>query len=203
MTVVSTGIDVSGNNGSFKPDPKASFRAVKAAGHSWCYIKATEGETYAFSRLASWADAAKNADLWVGAYHFAQPGVDDARREADHYLRHIAGIPLELAPVLDLETATIAPGALVKWALAWTEHVQAATGRQPMLYTYTYFWKSALAKTPALSHLGLWQADYRAKPENLPPWPQPDIWQYTGKGSVPGITGHVDLNRANVTILGL
>lgn len=60
-----------------------------------------------------------------------------------------------------------------------------------MVYTYTNFADTALAAQP-LAPYDLWLADYRGK--------RPDrrhgMWQYTAEGTVPGISGPVDLSHA-------
>lgn len=44
----------------------------------------------------------------------------------------------------------------------------------------------------ALKAFDLWIADYRGKR----PTRKHGIWQYTSEGTIPGITGNVDLNHA-------
>nr|DAY22249.1 MAG TPA: hypothetical protein [Caudoviricetes sp.] len=66
-----------------------------------------------------------------------------------------------------------------------------AWGLYATVYTYTNFADTALDMA-ALAVYDLWIADYRGKR----PTRKHGIWQYTSKGTVPGITGDVDLNHA-------
>ena len=64
-------------------------------------------------------------------------------------------------------------------------------GLYAMVYTYTNFADTALAMHE-LTDFDLWIADYRSKR----PSRKHGMWQYTSKGSVPGVSGVVDLNHA-------
>ena len=66
-----------------------------------------------------------------------------------------------------------------------------AWGLYAMVYTYTNFADTALDMA-ALAAYDLWIADYRGKR----PTRKHGIWQYTSEGTIPGITGNVDLNHA-------
>lgn len=63
-------------------------------------------------------------------------------------------------------------------------------GLYAMVYTYTSFADTAL-DMDKLSPYDLWIADYRGKR----PARSHGMWQYTSSGSLPGITGPVDLNH--------
>lgn len=64
-------------------------------------------------------------------------------------------------------------------------------GLYAMVYTYTNFADTAL-DMDALAAYDLWIADYRGKR----PSRKHGMWQYTDKGSVPGVSGPVDLSHA-------
>ena len=64
-------------------------------------------------------------------------------------------------------------------------------GLYAMVYTYTNYADTAL-DMDALTAYDLWIADYRGKR----PSRKHGIWQYTDKGSVPGVSGPVDLSHA-------
>ena len=198
--------DISGHNRAFKADPGAAFEALHAAGIRQCYIKATEGESYDFARFAELAIIGKARGVDPGGYHFARPDShgDDPEREAQHFADSMRGVPLILAPALDLEKTSEhwrgSAEALVEWALRYCRALAATTYRIPVLYTGKWFWESKLAKTQALNDLRLWLAAYPTvvpTSDRLPPrlgaW-APTAWQYTGGGTVPGIEGVIDLS---------
>jgi len=60
-----------------------------------------------------------------------------------------------------------------------------------MVYTYTNFADTALAAQP-LAPYDLWLADYRGKR----PARRHGMWQYTAKGTIPGVSSLVDLSHA-------
>lgn len=60
-----------------------------------------------------------------------------------------------------------------------------------MVYTYTNFADTALAAQP-LAPYDLWLADYRGKR----PARRHGMWQYTSSGTIPGVSGPVDLSHA-------
>ena len=67
-----------------------------------------------------------------------------------------------------------------------------------MVYTYTNFADTALAAQP-LAPYDLWLADYRGKR----PARRHGMWQYTAEGTVPGISGPVDLSVAYKDYAGI
>jgi lysozyme len=72
------------------------------------------------------------------------------------------------------------------------------TGRQPIVYTGNVF---ASRFDPTFSMYKLWVAKYSTqKPNTVPAWNSWWAWQYSSKGSVPGINGEVDLDEYNGTI---
>ncbi len=65
-------------------------------------------------------------------------------------------------------------------------------GRYCILYTYKSF-AAAYLDMSALSRYDFWLAHYTARTDYTGPY---GMWQYTSSGSVPGISGRVDCNRA-------
>lgn len=66
-----------------------------------------------------------------------------------------------------------------------------AWGLYAMVYTYTNFADTALDMA-ALAAYDLWIADYRG----TRPTRKHGMWQYTSKGTIPGVSGPVDLSHA-------
>lgn len=66
-----------------------------------------------------------------------------------------------------------------------------AWGLYAMVYTYTDFADTALDMA-ALAAYDLWIADYRG----TRPTRKHGMWQYTAKGTIPGVSGPVDLSHA-------
>ncbi|GAC1328303.1 MAG: hypothetical protein NVSMB13_15340 [Mycobacteriales bacterium] len=84
--------------------------------------------------------------------------------------------------------------------------MQQMTGRTPIIYTYRYFWQTAMANTSAFSGYPLWIAQYSGTAPAYPlvgGWDTHRFWQYTSTGSIPGITGGVDISDFNGDLASL
>ncbi len=204
-----TGPDVS--NWQHPNGAAIDWHQVKAAGHTYAFIKATEGpggrrngQWYTNPYFAAdWRDAGA-VGLARGAYHYAEPErpvVDSAVAQARYYVSVTGTMHggRDLPPVLDMETDNgLSADELTTWARTWLQEVQRLTGRAPMIYTYQYFWQHQMGDTTALTGYRLWFARYTNDPSQVQPpggWQTWTFWQYTSTGSVPGIQGDVDLNR--------
>jgi GH25 family lysozyme M1 (1,4-beta-N-acetylmuramidase) len=155
----------------------------------------------------NWA-AATDAGLYRGAYHYAVPSkkAGDAVRSARAFVA-ITGrmqAPGDLPPVLDLEvTGGLKPEQLVAWTRSWLTAVRSLTGRQPIIYSFPSFWRSAMADSAAFHAYPLWIAHWTAKPSVPGGWPAYTFHQYAATGRVAGIAGEVDLNVFNGSAAGL
>jgi hypothetical protein len=110
--------------------------------------------------------------------------------------------------VLDLEvTGGLTPVELQEWVKSYLERIYERTGARGVIYTSPTFWRNNMADTNWFAINGyrtLWVAHWISGPAPTVPggnwggigW---TFWQYTSSGSVPGITGRVDLNRYNGT----
>lgn len=181
----------------------------------FAFVKATEGTTYVNPYFRSCAGSAARGDwrasgaagLARAAYHYARPTLPltSAADQARFFARVIGdqrkrGI---LPPVLDLEdTGGLSPAQLVTWTQIFLDTLRKETGRVPIVYTYPYFWSSAMAGSDAFHDYPLWIADYR-DPQIGPRaplpggWPDFTFWQYTSSATQPGVRGRIDMNWFN------
>ncbi len=182
--------------------------AVRAAGHSYAFVKATESTDYTNPWFARDWGGAGAAGLYRGAYHFARPAlpISTALDQARYFVSRVGsmGGGLDLPPVLDLEaTGGLGQRDLAEWTRAWLAEVQRLTGKSPILYTGYYFWRDAVGNPADIgAAYRLWLPSYPSDPESttfrpLVPagWRMWTFWQYRSNGSVPGISGEVDMNR--------
>ncbi|HUY25409.1 MAG TPA: glycoside hydrolase family 25 protein [Candidatus Saccharimonadales bacterium] len=110
------------------------WAAVKGSGVEAVYVEATQGTDGALSNpyLAQDVQGAVSVGLHVGAYHFAYPALNSWQAESAWFRARIAGLPLDLPPVLDFETpGGLSSQALADWAQAWLGDFPAS-----MLYCY-------------------------------------------------------------------
>lgn len=200
------GVDVYSGNGTI------NWNAVKAAGYTFAYAKATEGVGYTDSQYLNYAVNGVNAGMKMGAYHFARPDLNPttagAISEANYFLSVAQPyiVDCELPPSLDLEgsylLSSFTSAQLTAWVQNWMNTVQAATGIKPVLYigasTVSYLnsslniyplWRDELTGTPSA-------------PTNLGVWTTWAFNQYSWSGIVPGISGSstdMDVFNGNMT----
>ena len=177
-----------------------NWNSVAGADYKFAFCKASEGVSYTDPKFTTNMNNGKSAGLLMGAYHFATPytnGVNDANDEADYFVQ-VAGNYIEdswLRPVLDLEqTGGVSWSTLSSWTDAWMQRVKTKTGVEPILYINSYYSNNL---DSSLTKYNLWIAHYGVNSPNTGKWSTWDFWQYTSEGSVPGISGNVDLDVFN------
>lgn len=191
-----TGIDVSHHQQAI------DWVQVKQAGIEFAIIRIgyrgyNDGllheDTYAAENLRQ----AKAAGLKIGAYFFSQ-AIDpqEAKEEADYALSLLTGIELDLPLAYDWEyisetarTAGMTRRMLTDCTVSFCETVKRA-GLEPMIY-FNRSQSRDLLMLSELTDYRWWLALY--DPAMDYPY-KVDMWQYTSAGSVPGISGNVDVN---------
>ncbi|WP_170312824.1 glycoside hydrolase family 25 protein [Prescottella subtropica] len=172
---------------------------VRASGHEFGMVKATEGLSYTNPYFAQDSLAMRVAGVARGAYHYADPAASPEAQAAFFAanalaVNQIGGLP----PVLDLEsTGGLSAPQLIDWTHRYLNAVQGLTGRTPIIYTYPNFWRTAMANTTEFTNYPLWIADYNGgnAPGPLPGgWKNWAFWQYTDSGRIPGVNANIDLN---------
>lgn len=131
-----------------------------------------------------------NIPFGVYLYSYAKD-LDGAKSEAKHVLRLLEPYKNNLSyPVYyDLEEAGTENGA-VERALAFGEIIE-AEGYWCGIYANQYWWRTYLKN--GLDRYTKWVAKYSdEKPSGISG--TYDIWQYSSKGTIPGIEGNVDMN---------
>lgn len=189
------GIDVSANNGHI------DWGRVAKSGVRFAYIKVSEGD-YLNPQAAADAHNAKAAGLLVGAYCFVSPKAGrTGGQEADLFLARAlkAGLLSKgcLRPVADIEVTRLPVGRPSRrYDYQFLARIIKVTGVKPFVYTGSWFWDGVLGARN--SHgCPLWLAAYTTTWKRYIPQGFKrgvSIHQWTDKGTVPGIAGHVDLD---------
>ena len=195
------GVDVSSYQGE-----EIDWAKVAASGIEFVMIRVgyrgygTEGTLNLDSCFQKNLAGAKAAGLKVGAYFFSQAiNTAEAAQEAQFVLQALAGQALDYPLVYDWEVIS-ADGARTKGldnttltdcAITFCESVRMA-GYTPMVYYnlpvgYLHY------QLDRLTAYDVWFAQYASMPSMYYNY---RIWQYSDKGSVPGIPGKVDMNIA-------
>jgi GH25 family lysozyme M1 (1,4-beta-N-acetylmuramidase) len=182
---------------------------IMTSAPTFAISKATEGTTFLDPQFASDYAAEKTNNIARGSFDYAQPGlpISTAIAQADFYATTIGTVQEigDLPPVLDLEVPNgLEPRDLISWTQTFLGELMAKTGRVPMISTGRNFWRTSLLNSSAFVRYPLWIADYTpgATAPTAPligGWPTWTMWQWSGAGTLPGITGPVDLDYFNGT----
>ncbi|MBQ8960461.1 MAG: glycoside hydrolase family 25 protein [Ruminococcus sp.] len=192
-----TGVDISEHQGQI------DWQQVKNAGISFAMIRAGY-RTYGGGIITMDESFTENlegaiaAGLDVGVYFFSQAiNTDEAIEEADAVLDAIEGYDITYPVVYDWEliyddsarTDEVSVETLADCCISFCERVKSA-GYEPMIYQnkLTSMYKLDL---PRLKDYGFWLAEYGTEPTYYYDF---KMWQYSSTGTVPGISGQVDLN---------
>jgi lysozyme len=163
---------------------------------SFAFIKASEGRTVADNYFKKNWEAAKDAGLIRGAYHFYRPHLT-AAEQASLFFRMVPKLEKgDLAPVLDIEMrGSCHPSRLKRNLKQWLVMVEKHYGMIPILYTNYGFYKHYLTGKEFKKY-PLWIAHYKTPDINykVNEW---HFWQHSDRGRVNGIRGTVDLNVFN------
>jgi GH25 family lysozyme M1 (1,4-beta-N-acetylmuramidase) len=212
------GVDVSHYDGTI------NWTNVKSSGISFAWAKATEGVSIPDAYFTINAVNAKAAGVCIGAYHFAHPEDNTPSAEANYFWsvagNYIKGDGLSIQPVLDYETFTapnnipVGATSYADWANQWCNAIvskAAAAGVAviPVIYTATGS-GGACNLDSSVAQWNSWIAQPdNGNPQTGNPWEDGGCeewgsgvwtaWQYSWVGSVPGITGAVDLDVFNGT----
>ena len=171
--------------------------AVKASGVDFAIIRIgwwNNGVDKYFERNV--AECERLGIPW-GAYLYSYSmDAEDAASEANHAIdlmnqMKAKGYTPDLPVYLDLEDKEVPLDAAKLATISSTFNGKiAAAGYEPGVYASASWWKNYLT-SPVFDSWSKWSAQYYSVCE-VPS--DPDMWQYTSSGSVPGISGPVDVN---------
>lgn len=187
------GIDVSQWQGNI------DWQKVKGAGVQFAMLRAGYGRNNLDTKFHRNAQGAIVAGIPIGLYWFSYAlNVEMARREAQYAVEVAKKYKITWPIAYDLEYDTVSyavkngvaitKSLATQMAIAFCEEIK-RLGYIPMVYTNLdylnrYFDRSKLP-------YDLWYAQYASTASVA----DKEIWQYSSKGSVPGIAGNVDMNH--------
>ena len=189
------GIDVSKFQGSI------DWNAVKADGITFAIIRCGyrgygSGALVEDSTYRRNIQGAINAGLRVGVYFYSQAiNEAEAVEEASMVLSLVSGYSLPLGVYYDTESVgggranALSAAERTACAVAFCETIRSA-GYSAGVYSYASWFYNAL-NFANISKYNIWIAQYR---DTLSFSYKHNIWQYTGSGSVNGISKPVDMN---------
>ncbi|MBK7861316.1 MAG: hypothetical protein IPJ65_22430 [Archangiaceae bacterium] len=194
------GIDVSKWQGSI------NWSAVKNSGRKFAIARISHGLSYKDEYFAQNWSGMKSVGLIRGGYQFFAPG-EDAVAQANYVVQKLGRLgPGDLPAMLDVEvTDGQTPATITAKIHRWVDIVTAGTGKAPIIYTGAYFWDDHV-KSADFKSTPLVIAWYGTMCPGVPNAWASTGWrfhQYSSTGSVPGISGNVDLDVFNGTLAQL
>ncbi|CAH9063954.1 hypothetical protein PSECIP111854_03327 [Pseudoalteromonas sp. CIP111854] len=189
------GIDVSHDQG------QVNWHKVAQSGIQFVYLKATDGMTYTDPKYSDNLQGIQATNLAVGAYHFFE-AEDDPQKQLAHFLAHIKGKGLTLTPMVDVELLRAQSAAQIKTRLnSFLTELEQQIGCKPLIYSYGSFWQANIGT--GFNDYPFWFAQYNKTMQPPEKLKNIKIWQYSERGSVPGIDTPVDLDKVLDTEQGL
>ena len=189
------GIDVSKHNGNI------DWNAVKNSGVSFVIIRcgyrgSATGVLVEDPMFRSNIKGAKAAGLKVGVYFFSQAVNEvEAVEEASMAVSLVSGYGLDMPIFLDVESAGgradgISRDTRTAVCKAFCQTVQ-NSGYSAGIYA-NKTWLNEKINTSSLTSYKIWLAQYASAPTYTTT--RYDMWQYSSKGRISGISGDVDLD---------
>ncbi|MGH3735261.1 MAG: lysozyme [Micromonosporaceae bacterium] len=195
------GIDVSHWQGPI------DWNGVRASGMAFAYLKATEGVGYRDSRFGENYTNSYRVGILRGAYHYALPDRSSGAAQAEFFIANGGAWSADgktMPGMLDLEWNPyggdcygMSQPQMREWIRGFMTRYHERTGRWAVIYTNIHWWNPCVGDFREFSDKApLWIARYNSSPGAIPPgWPTWSFWQYTSKGQVSGVAGHVDMNE--------
>ena len=188
------GIDVSKWNGNI------DWNAVKNSGVSYVIIRcgyrgSTTGAMIEDPKFKTNIQGALNAGLKVGIYFFSQAVNEvEAVEEASMTIGLIKNYNISYPVFLDVEASGgradgIDRNTRTQVIKAYCETIK-NSGYTPGVYA-NKTWLNSYMNAGELNSYKIWLAQYNTAPTYTGKF---DMWQYSSKGTVSGISGHTDMN---------
>lgn len=179
------GVDTSHHNAA------VDWKTLSASEVRFVFVKATDGLDYLDPAFADTFQAAKDAGLLRGAYHFYETN-DDGAAQAAWFIRNVDLQPGDLPPVVDIERIKEpVDGDLHVQFEAFLAALEVHYGRPAIIYTGPNFWDHAMREH--FPGRPLWVAQYEVPAPTVPDgWSAWTFWQYTETWQPPGTAAPID-----------
>lgn len=179
------------------------WERVKAAGYQFAMLRAGYGFGTLDAQFRRNAAECNRIGLPIGVYWFCYAiSPETAVQEADGCIKTLSSYRLDYPVCYDIEQSTVtyaAENGVFLTATLATQIVQAFCNRVEELGYYAMFYSNrnflnTYFPADLSERYALWYAYYNSQFDGT----NCGIWQYTSEGSVPGITGNVDLDTSFV-----
>ncbi|WP_422933671.1 GH25 family lysozyme [Sinomonas sp. P47F7] len=188
-----------------------NWQAQWNMGSRFAYVKASEGDYYTSPTFWQQIQGSQSVGMVRGAYHFAIPNWSAADEQARYFVANGGNWTADgktLPPVLDIEynpyqgqvingwnagnvCYSMNAAQLSAWIHLFGDTVHSLTGRYPVIYSTTDWWKGCTLNDASFSDYPLWIAAYPTNPSTSPgelpaSWGQFSFWQYSSTGPFDG-----------------
>ncbi|MDK1327194.1 GH25 family lysozyme [Arthrobacter sp. zg-Y1143] len=188
------GMDVSSHQ------PSVNWGNAWNQGARYAYVKATEATSYTNPLFSRQTSGAAGAGMLHGAYHFAIPSESSGATQANYFIDNGGRWTADgntLPPLLDIEynpypqlgntCYNMSADQMIAWVRDFSATVAARTGRVPMIYTTTDWWRTCTGNSSAFANHPLHIASYADSVGTLPNgWGNYTLWQYSSTGPFEG-----------------
>ena len=188
---VARGIDVSEHNGTI------NWNAVKNSGQvDFAILRVGYGDDYSYQDDKQWARNVSECErlgIPYGVYIYSYAtSWSQLNSEVSHVKRLLRGHNPSYPVYIDMEddsTIGLGRNTLTQFAKSFCDQINSA-GYTAGVYANLNWWNNHL-NASQLDNYERWVAQY-----NSSCWYEGDysLWQYSSSGSVPGISGNVDMN---------
>ena len=160
---------------------------------AYVYFKATEGKETQDATYKHNIELAHRYGLKVGSYHFYRPRTDQLR-QLRNFQSQCRPEEQDLVPMIDIETTGgLSTDDFCDSLFYFLDLVEDAYHQKPLIYTGRNFYnKHLLGK---IDEYKLMIAMYTDEEPVLADDREITMWQYTGKGSIVGVSGYIDKSR--------
>lgn len=187
------GIDVSEFQGTL------DWSKIKAAGIRFAIIRGGYGRYAVDGQFENNIRGAIENGIPVGVYWFSYAlCAEGAREEARKCLSLLTPYRIQLPVFYDFEYDTVRYAAsqgitlgrtqFNEFALAFLNEVEARGYKGGIYYNYDYY--RTMVDTSLLGRFVQWYAQYASEPDVR----SYDIWQFSGSGTIPGLSGRFDMD---------
>lgn len=185
------GIDVSEHNGSINWGVTSQYIDFAMLRAGWGYYQSDRFFTTNFNGASSYG-------VPIGIYHYSYAlNLEEAKREADGLIAALQGKNIQYPVFIDMEDADgykerngmPSNQMLQEICIYFCERLTAA-GYTAGVYANLNWWTNRL-DNPELDKYVKWVAQWNSTCTYSKPY---QMWQYSNNGSVPGISGRVDMN---------
>lgn len=188
-TVLYKLVDLSHHNGN------VDLAKIKSAGLH-VILKVGEGTSFTDGTFDARAKKCEQLGIPYGVYYYGRATtVQAAKAEAARCLRLVKGRKLSYPIYYDIEESSLGQYAH-DTTTAFCKAIEAA-GYWAGIYSGDSYWQAHLIPTPG-DRFTKWVARYgvnNGQPSYKPVTKKYDIWQYSSKGRVDGVSGDVDVNN--------